>query len=111
MDIDQIVRRIDEVHGQNRTTEIMLLIGTSILFLCGIVCFIIAMVTQKYAWGSPPVITTGLLYFPLKEIKELRKKNIALAIAPVLISTLPKAKAAEEISKLLDNLFGNNERE
>ena len=109
MDIEQIIKRIDEVHKQNRTTEILLLVGTAVLFACGITCFILAIVKQEYAWGAPPLVTTGLLYFPLKEIKDLRKKNIALATAPALISTLPKAKAAEEISKLLQNLFGNHE--
>lgn len=109
MDIEQIIKRIDEVHKQNRTTEILLLAATAILFACGITCFIIAIVKQEYSWGAPPVVTTGLIYFPLKEIKDLRKKNIALATAPALISTLPKAKAAEEISKLLQNLFGNHE--
>lgn len=109
MDIDQIIKRIDEVHKQNRTTEILLLVGTGTLFVCGIACFILAIVRHEYAWGTPPLVTTGLLYFPLKEIKDLRKKNIALAIAPALISTLSKAKAAEEISKLLSNLFGNHE--
>ena len=109
MDIGQILERVDEVHKQNRTTEVLLLIGTSILFLCGITCFVLAIVNQEYAWGAPPVVTTGLLYFPLKEIKELRRKNIALATAPALISQLPKAKAAEEIQKLIQTLFGNNE--
>lgn len=109
MDLSQIISRIDEVHKQNKTTETLLLVGTSVLFLCGITCFILAIVKQEFAWGTPPVITTGLLYFPLKEIKELRRKNIALATAPALISQLPKAKAAEEIQKLLQNLFGNNE--
>ena len=109
MDIEQIIKRIDEVHKQNRTTEILLLIGTATLFVCGISCFVLAKIKHEYAWGAPPIVTTGLLYFPLKEIKDLRKKNIALATAPVLISTLPKAKAAEEISKLLQNLFGNHE--
>lgn len=109
MDIDQIIIRIDEVHKQNRTTEILLLIGTSLLFLCGITCFVLAIAKQEYAWGAPPIVTTGLLYFPLKEIKDLRKKNIALATAPALISQLPKAKAAEEIQKLLQNLFGSND--
>ncbi len=109
MDLEQIMERIDEVHKQNKTTEILLLVGTSILFLCGITCFILAIAKQEFAWGTPPVITTGLLYFPLKEIKELRRKNIALATTPALISQLPKAKAAEEIQKLIQNLFGNHE--
>jgi len=109
MDLDQIIKRIYEVHRQNRTTEILLIIGTSALFLCGITCFVVAIIKQEFAWGAPPLITTGLLYYPLKEIKELRRKNIALATAPALISQLPKAKAAEEIQKLLQNLFGNND--
>jgi hypothetical protein len=109
MEIEQILERVDEVHKQNRTTEILLLIGTSVLFLCGITCFVMALVKQEYAWGAPPAITTGLLYFPLKEIKLLRKKNIALATAPALISQLPKEQAAIEIQKLIQNLFGKDE--
>lgn len=109
MDLEQIIKRIDEVHKQNKTTEILLLVGTSLLFLCGITCFILAIAKQEFVWGTPPVITTGLLYYPIKEIKELRRKNIALATAPALISQLPKAKAAEEIQKLIQNLFGNHE--
>jgi hypothetical protein len=107
MDLDQIITRIDEVHKQNKTTENLLLLGTSVLFICGIICFILAIAKQQFAWGTPPVVTTALLYYPLKEIKELRRKNIALATAPALISQLPKAKAAEEIQKLIQNLFGN----
>ncbi|WP_320110329.1 hypothetical protein [Draconibacterium orientale] len=110
MEIEQILERVDEVHKQNRTTEILLLVGTSILFLCGITCFIIAIVKQEFIWSTPSVVTTGLLHFPIKEIKLLRKKNIALATAPALISQLPKAQAAEEIQKLIHNLFGNDER-
>lgn len=109
MDLEQIIKRIDDVHRRNRITEVLLLIGTSLLFACGITCFVMAIVKQEYAWGMPPVVTTSLLYFPFKEVKELRRKNIALATAPMLINTLPKAKAAEEISKLLENLFGDDE--
>ena len=42
----------------------------------------------------------------LKEIKGIRQKNIALATAPMLITQLPKAKAAKEIQKLLQTLYG-----
>jgi len=49
-----------------------------------------------------------LLYWPLREIKDIRQKNIALATAPMLITQLPKAKAAEEIQKLLQNLYGES---
>ena len=36
MEIEQIIKRIDEVHKLNRTTEGLLLVGTAILFACGI---------------------------------------------------------------------------
>lgn len=105
-DIDPILQRIDKVLKDNKTIEVIYIILTILLFLCGITCFIIAICTGQYVWSTPSAITTGLLYFPLKEIKDLRKKNIALATAPILITQLPKAKAAEEIQKLLQNLYG-----
>jgi hypothetical protein len=106
--IDDILKRIDKVLQDNKTIEITYLILTILLFLCGITCFIVAICTGKYIWSTPSVVTTGFLYFPLREIKDLRKKNIALATAPILISQLPKDKAAEEIQKLLQNLYGES---
>jgi len=104
-EIDPILQRIDKVLKDNRTIEIIYIIFTIVLFLCGITCFIIAITTGKFAWSTPSAVTTAFLYFPMKEIKNLRKKNIALATAPILITQLPKAKAAEEIQKLLQNLY------
>jgi hypothetical protein len=106
-EIELILQRIDKVLKDNRNIELLYIVLTVILFLCGITCFIIAITTGKFVWSTPSVVTTGFLYFPLQEIKDLRKKNIALATAPILITQLPKAKAAEEIQKLLQNLYGD----
>ena len=76
------------------------------MFLLGISCFIVALVTRQFAWSTPSAITTLLLYPSLIEIKEIRQKNIALATAPMLINQLPADKAAEEIQKLLQTLYG-----
>jgi len=108
MDLADVIKRIDLVHRQNRVTEYLLLAGTTLLFLCGITCFVLAITTGEFAWAAPPAVTTGLLYYPLKEIRELRRKNIALATVPALISLLPANKAAEEIQKLIENLFGRD---
>ncbi|MFM9909172.1 MAG: hypothetical protein ACKVOW_07485 [Chitinophagaceae bacterium] len=105
-DIEAILQRIDKVLKDNRNIELLYIVLTVILFLCGITCFIIAITTGNLVWSTPSAVTTGFLYFPLQEIKDLRKKNIALATAPILITQLPKAKAAEEIQKLLQNLYG-----
>lgn len=106
--IETILSRIDEVLKQNKRIEVTYIILTVLLFLTGISCFIVALVTGHFAWSTPSAITTGLLYYPLKEIKDIRQKNIALATAPMLITQLPKQKAAEEIQKLLQSLYGGS---
>lgn len=103
---EEILARIDDVLKQNKRIEWTYIILTILLFGTGISCFIVALVTGHFAWSTPSALTTGLLYWPLKEIKDIRQKNIALATAPMLITQLPKARAAEEIQKLLQTLYG-----
>jgi len=103
--IEITLARIDEVLRQNRKIEWTYIILTIALFGCGIACIIVALVTGEYAWSTPSAVTTGLLYLPLKEIKSIRKNNIALATAPVLIDTLPPTEAAKEIQNLLRTLY------
>jgi hypothetical protein len=103
--IEDTLARIDEVLRQNRKIEWTYIILTIALFACGIACIISALVTKEYAWSTPSVVTTGLLYWPLKEIKSIRRNNIALATAPILIATLPPQEAAREIQNLLHTLY------
>jgi len=103
---DETLSRIDTVLNVNRRIEWTYIILTVVLFLAGIACIVMALATGKYLWSTPSVVTTGLLYYPLREIKEIRQKNIALATAPILISQLPADKAAEQIQKLLEQLYG-----
>jgi hypothetical protein len=103
----ETLERIDEVLKNNRRIEWTYIILTVILFGCGISCIIAALVTGKFAWSTPSAITTGLLYYPLREIKDIRQKNIALATAPMLISQLPASQAAQQIQKLLEQLYGS----
>jgi len=104
--IERTLDRIDEVLSTNRRIEWLYIVLTVILFLSGIACIVMALVTGKYLWSTPSVITTGLLRYPLKEIKDIRQKNIALATAPMLISQLPPEMAARQIQKLLEQLYG-----
>ncbi len=105
-EIKEILERIDIVIKDNKKVEWTYIILSILLFLLGITCFIVALVTGKFAWSTPSAITTLLLYPSLKAIKEMRQKNIALATAPMLITQLPPDKAAEEIQKLLQTLYG-----
>lgn len=103
--IEAILGRIDTVRSDNRGIERLYLGLTVLLFGCGTACFVGALVTGQYLWASPSALTTGLLYWPLREIKDIRRKNIALATAPILITQLPPEKAAREIQKLLQVLY------
>lgn len=105
--IDQILARIDVVRRDNRGTEILYIVLTTLLFLCGIACFVMAIVSGQFGWAVPPVFTTAFLYWPLNQIKDIRRKNIALACAPMLITQLPPELAAVEIQKLLAVLYGD----
>jgi len=104
--VDDVLSRIDIVLRENKRIEWTYILLTVLLFGTGIACFIVALSSGQFAWSTPSAITTGLLYWPLKEIKDIRAKNIALATAPMLITQLPKAKAAEEIQKLLQAMYG-----
>lgn len=103
--ITDITQRIDEVLKQNRRIEWTYIGLTVVLFLTGIACFVVALISGNFLWSTPSAITTGLLYWPLREIKGIRQKNIALATAPMLITQLPQKKATEEIQKLLETLY------
>lgn len=105
---NEILARIDDVLRQNKRIEWIYVTLTILLFISGIACLISALLTGKYLWASPAVITTGFLYWPLKEIKQIRQQNIALATAPMLITKLPKDKAVVEIQKLLQSLYGGD---
>lgn len=104
--IDQILARIDSVLTENRRMETIYVSMTVTLFLSGIGCMIAALVSQQFLWSAPSVVTTGLLHYPMQQIKELRQKNIALATAPLLIATLPTDQAAAEMGRLLSSLYG-----
>lgn len=103
--INDILARIDLVIRQNKRIEWTYIVCSIVLFGVGIACIVVALVTKNFAWSTPSVVTTGLLYKPLAEIRAIRIKNIALATVPILISQLPKEKAAEEIQKLISSLY------
>ena len=107
--IEAILLRTDDVIRRNTRTEWLFIVLTSLLFMSGIACFVTAMITKDYLWSSPSVVTTSLLRWPLKQIKEIRQKNIAIAVAPLLIATLPKRMAVTEIQNLLKLLYGDKQ--
>ena len=106
---DPVLERIDQVLRDNRRIETLFIVLAVILFLLGIAAVILALATGKLVLASPSVVTTLLLYWPMKQIRRTRRENIALATAPALISRLPDAEAAAQIQRILENLFSEKD--
>ncbi|MEE9443232.1 MAG: hypothetical protein V3V99_11270 [candidate division Zixibacteria bacterium] len=102
-----ILNRIDQVLKDNRRTETCLIWLAIILFLCGIAGIVTALVRGEFAWSIPSAFTSAFIYYPLRRIERIRRKNIALATAPALIDKLPTDKAAEELQNLIHSLYGD----
>jgi hypothetical protein len=102
--VDRTLGRIDAVLQSNRRELWTYITFVALLFGAGITCLVAAIVDGRYGWSIPPVITTALLHWPLRAIRDIRRKNIALAIAPALIELLPADEAVAEIRRLLRTL-------
>ena len=109
MTTDPVLDRIDQVLRDNRRTETLFIVLSVVLFLLGIASLISALVSGKLILASPSVLTTSLLYWPMKQIRKIRRENIALATAPALISKLPDAEAAAQIQRVLESLFADKD--
>ena len=98
--------RLDHVLANNRRAENIIFVMSVFVFLIGAGLIIVGALNSEPAIYGPSIIIEGFLYWPIKEILKIRKENIALAAAPVLISTLPPEQAAKEMIKLLEKVNG-----
>lgn len=103
--IDSTLSRIDAILHENKQEQRVYLILVVTLFAAGIICLLYAFLSNAFAWSIPSAITTALLHWPLKQIRDLRQKNIALAIIPMLVALLPPEKAEQEIQQLIKKLY------
>jgi len=106
---DPVLIRIDQVLLDNRRTETLFIVLAVTLFVLGVATLLVALYTGHLVWASPSVVTTALLYWPMRQIGRMRRDNIALAIAPALISRLPAAEAAAGIQRILEKLLGTED--
>lgn len=103
---DEILARIDKVLRENKSLTIVYILMSVTLFILGITAIAYALYTGNLIYTAPSAFTSLFLAWPIQSVIKLREKNIALATVPILISTLPKAQAAEEIQKLIEKLYG-----
>ena len=102
MDIDVVNRRVDKALSANGRAE-RVIIGLAICI------FGLGAASLAFAyWHANPYIAGGtlllqwFLYWPIREIRQLRRENISLQAVPVLVGNFPPDRAMQEIAKLLE---------
>lgn len=108
--LELTLQQVGTVIAQNRRTENFLLGGIGILFAVGIVSALMILFRGEYIWSIPSVGASLFLKWPIQMVADLRKRNIALAAAPIFIDQLPPAQAAKEVQKILQELFRDDRK-
>lgn len=103
---EEILTRIDTVLKENRSLTVVYVVMSGTLFTLGISSIGYALYTDQLVYTIPSAFTSLFLVWPIQNVVKLREKNITLATVPILISTLPRAQAAAEIQKLIEQLYG-----
>ena len=100
----EINARIDEVLKKNRVHEIAIFIMAAAIFILGLAALVYGIVKNEVLIVAPATLINAALYWPIQQIRRIRKENIMLAAIPSLIATLPPEDAARELVKLLDKI-------
>lgn len=99
--------RVDAVLYRFRFQEWFYLAGIGVMFLLGIAALVAAVAQGEYLWTVPSAFIAAVLVWPLREARTLRERNVAVALAPNIIRTLPPDEAAKQLVRLLDRLFAD----
>ena len=100
----EVNSRIDSVINSNEKHANAIVRMAVCIFILGLIALIYGMVTGNVFIVAPSTLFSAALYWPINEIKKMRKENISLAAIPTLIATLPPDDAARELVKLLARL-------
>ena len=104
VDLKSINDRVDGALRQNARAEKVIIGLAVVIFAVGVLSILLAYRHTNPYIASGTALLQGFLYWPIAEIRRLRRENVSLQVAPVLVDSLPPNKAAEEIIKLLEFL-------
>jgi hypothetical protein len=96
--------RIDQALDRGKRSEQLVITLSVMIFLLGVGLIGVSIATESIVYAVPSLVIEAFLYWPIRQILKIRKENIALATAPVLIATLPAENAAAEMVKLLEDV-------
>ncbi len=103
-DLNATNARVDKALGANRRAELVIVGMAVALFLLGVGVLLVAYQSKNPYLATGTIVVEGLLYWPIREIQRMRLENLILQTLPVMLQSMPKKEAAEEIRKLYDHL-------
>lgn len=104
--LEKVLKRIDNVLERNRRLESVLIVCSLTLFLIGVSGIVLALITGNWLYGVPQTFTSLFILHPLWRLTDLRRKKLALSIAPALIDLIDDpAEATAEVKNLLNMLL------
>lgn len=100
MNLDAINARVDAAIGSNRRAERIIMAMAVGIFLLGVSIAVAAYWLKNFYVTGGTFLCQSFLYWPIREIRRLRKDNLVLQTLPVLLAELPPKEAVIEIRKL-----------
>jgi hypothetical protein len=104
VDLKLVNERVERALRMNARAE-RIIVGIALaIFIVGILSIILAYRHTNPYIASGTALLQGFLYWPIREIRQLRRENVVLQATPLLVATLAPTAMAREIVKLLDFL-------
>lgn len=103
--IDEVNQRIDKCVKDNRTYERILWSVLGLMLLVGLSIVVYGVLHDDRLLIGVSVGETGFTIWPIRNLIQLHRRKIALAVIPAITSLLSPRDAAREIHLLIQHLL------
>ena len=97
-----ISERMEQALSANRRAELIIVRLAVAIFVLAVAALAFAFWTKSWVLAFLALILGGLLYWPIVEIRQLRRENLCLEAIPTLAYNYSPEQGMEEIGKLLE---------
>jgi hypothetical protein len=104
VNVDQINERVDAALKSNRRAESTVIVMSGGIFVAGLLVLFLSYWIRNPYIAAVAVLLNGFLYWPIREVRKIRRENLTLQILPSMIEALPPKDALREIVKCLTYL-------
>lgn len=102
MDLAALNARVDQALSRNARAEYIIIALSAAIFLLGVGLLAVSYVEKNPYVATGSLLLQGFLYWPIQQIRQLRRENIMLQTVPAVVAMIDPVEAAKEIRKMLD---------